>query len=82
MYRCDDDYIYRVDRDGGLIDGAVPYAQPATITITRSGCSYPLDYNYLQRARPVSVLSMPDNGDYLYRYGDGAIYQVDPVERR
>jgi len=76
MYRWDDDYIYRVRRDGGLIDALFPY-QNRDYYYYPVGMSYPLDYNYYNV--PYQYQSFyPDGGDYWYRYGDGAIYQVNP----
>ncbi len=76
MYRWDDDYIYRVRRDGGLIDALFPYAN-RDYYYYPMGMSYPLDYNYYNV--PYQYQSFyPDGGDYWYRYGDGAIYQVNP----
>jgi hypothetical protein len=76
MYRWDDDYIYRVRRDGGLIDALFPY-QNRDYYYYPVGMSYPLDYNYYNV--PYQYQSFyPDGGDNWYRYGDGAIYQVNP----
>ena len=76
MYRWDDDYIYRVRRDGGLIDALFPY-QNRDYYYYPVGMSYPLDYNYYNV--PYQYQSFyPDGGDSWYRYGDGAIYQVNP----
>ena len=76
MYRWDDDYIYRVDRDDGLIDALFPY-ENRDYYYYPVGMSYPMDYNYYNV--PYQYQSYyPDGGDYWYRYGDGAIYQVNP----
>lgn len=76
MYRWDDDYIYRVRRDGGLIDALFPY-QNRDYYYYPVGMSYPMDYNYYNV--PYQYQSYyPDGGDNWYRYGDGAIYQVNP----
>ncbi len=77
MYRWDDDdYVYRIRRDNNLIDALFPmsnrdyYYYPV-------GMQYPDYYNYYNV--PYQYQSFyPDGGDYLYRYGDGAIYMVDP----
>ena len=75
-YRRDDDYIYRVRRDGGLIDALIPYGS-RDYSYYPVGMSYPLDYNSYNV--PYQYRSFyPDGGDYLYRYGNNAIYQVDP----
>ena len=74
-YRNDADYIYRVRREGGLIDALFPsydrdyYYYPV-------GMNYPSDYNYYNVPTQYSSY-YPDGGDYAYRYGDGAIYQVN-----
>lgn len=76
IYRWDDDYIYRVRRDGGLIEALFPYAN-RDYYYYPVGMSYPVDYNYYNV--PYQYQSFyPDGGDYWYRYGDGAIYQVNP----
>jgi hypothetical protein len=76
FYRWDDDYIYRVDRDRGLIDALFPY-QNRDYFYYPVGMSYPPDYNFYNV--PFQYQSFyPDGGDYWYRYGDGAIYQVNP----
>lgn len=74
-YRNDADYIYRVRRDGGLIDALFPssdrdyYYYPV-------GMNYPSDYDFYNVPYQYSSY-YPDGGDYSYRYGDGAIYQVN-----
>ena len=76
MYRWDDDYIYRIRRDGDLIDAMFPftnrdfYYYPVGVTYPDSCNYYNVPYQYRSY--------YPDGGDYLYRYGDGAIYMVDP----
>jgi hypothetical protein len=76
QYRWDDDYIYRVDRNDGLIAGLFPYAN-RDYYYYPVGMQYPVDYNYYNV--PYQYQSFyPDNGNNWYRYGDGAIYQVNP----
>lgn len=80
MYRWDDDgMVYRVRRDNNLIDALFPltnrdyYYYPV-------GMQYPDSYNYYNV--PLQYQSFyPDGGDNWYRYGDGAIYSVDPQTR-
>lgn len=78
FYRSDADYIYRVQRDGGLIDALFP-------TINRDyyyypvGYSYPTSYNYYNVPYQYRTY-YPDGGDTWYRYGDGAIYSVNPTD--
>jgi hypothetical protein len=75
FYRNDGDYIYRVNRDGGLIDSLFPY-QDRDYSYYPVGMTYPSEYNAYNV--PYQYQSFyPDNNDYLYRYGDGAIYQLD-----
>ena len=75
-YRNDDDYIYRVRRDGGLIDALIPYGS-RDYGYYPVGMNYPLDYNSYNV--PYQYQSYyPDGGDYNYRYGNNAIYQVNP----
>jgi len=75
-YRNDGDYIYRVNRDGGLIDALIPYGA-RDYSYYPVGMNYPVDYNFYNvpdQYQPYYA----DSGDYLYRYGNNAIYQVDP----
>jgi hypothetical protein len=75
-YRYDDDYIYQVGRNDNLIDAFFPY-QDNDYYYYPVGMSYPSDYNFYNV--PYQYQSYyPDGGDYAYRYGDGAFYQVDP----
>lgn len=76
FYRWDDDYVYRVRRDGGLIDALFP-------TIDRDYYYYPVGYEYPSAYNYYNVPHQyrtyyPEQGDWAYRYGDGAIYRVDP----
>jgi hypothetical protein len=76
QYRWDDDYIYRVNRNDGMIAGLFPYAN-RDYYYYPVGMQYPVDYNYYNV--PYQYQSFyPDNGSSWYRYGDGAIYQVNP----
>nr|WP_294851590.1 hypothetical protein [uncultured Sphingomonas sp.] len=76
FYRWDDDYVYRVRRDGGLIDALFPaidrdyYYYPV-------GYEYPSAYDYYNIPYQYQAF-YPNQGDWRYRYGDGAIYRVDP----
>ncbi|MCF2515007.1 hypothetical protein LVY65_08005 [Sphingomonas sp. G124] len=76
LYRWDNDYIYRVNRGDGLIAGLFPYAN-RDYYYYPMGVQYPADYNYYNVPYQYQTY-YPDNGDYWYRYGDGAIYQVNP----
>lgn len=75
FYRNDGDYIYRVNRDGGLIDALFP-------SLDRDYSYYPIGMNYPSAFNFYNVPNQyqsfyPDGGGYNYRYGDGAIYQVN-----
>ena len=75
-YRNDGDFIYRVNRDGGLIDALIPYGD-RDYYYYPVGMNYPTAYDYYNV--PYQYRSYyPQGGDYDYRYGDGAIYRVDP----
>jgi hypothetical protein len=76
LYRMGDGYIYRVDRGSNLINALIPYYD-RDYSYYPVGMAYPSDFNYYNV--PYQYRSYyPDGGDYLYRYGDGAIYQLDP----
>jgi hypothetical protein len=60
-YRDDDRYFYRNDRDYSYY--------PVGMTYPSEYNSYNVPYQYQS--------FYPDGSDYLYRYGDGAIYQLD-----
>ena len=69
-------YIYRVNRANSLIDALIP-ATFNDFGYYPVGMAYPSAYNFYNV--PVQYSSFwPDNGDYNYRYGNGAIYAVDP----
>ena len=74
-YRNDADYIYRVRRDGGLIDALFP-SYDRDYSYYPVGMNYPSDYNVYNVPNQYSSF-YPDGGGYNYRYGDGAIYQVN-----
>jgi hypothetical protein len=79
-YRSGDGLIYRIARSSGLVDGYSPlwgYGADYTPDYYYPGERYPLDY--------VSFYNVPtpyqgyyrDDDEWLYRYGDGGIYQVN-----
>jgi hypothetical protein len=76
FYRTQDGYVYRIDRDQNNIDAYWPVADQWNGAYY-VGATYPQDYlGYYN----VPVQYQPwyaDNDDSYYRYGDGAIYQVD-----
>lgn len=73
LYRYDDEgYVYRFDRDSGLVNSIVPLFGSDLLI----GEPMPLGYEVYNV--PLAYRSYyPDGDDYLYRYDDGAIYQVD-----
>ena len=76
LYRMGPDGIYRVNRASNLIDALIP-SYLNDYGYYPVGMAYPSPYNFYNV--PVQYSSYwPDNGDYAYRYGNGAIYQVDP----
>ena len=74
-YRNDGDYIYRVNRQGGLIDALFPF-QDRDYSYYDVGTTYPADYNFYNVPQQYQSFT-PTADDYNYRYGDGAIYQVN-----
>ena len=74
-YRDDGDYIYRVNRQGGLIDALFPF-QDRDYSYYDVGSAYPADYNFYNVPQQYQSY-YADGNDYNYRYGDGAIYQVN-----
>ncbi len=75
LYRNDGDYIYRVDRQGGLVNALFPF-QDRDYSYYDVGSAYPADYNFYNVPQQYQSF-YPDGNDYNYRYGDGAIYQVN-----
>lgn len=75
LYRNDGDYIYRVNRQGGLVDALFPF-QDRDYSYYDVGSVYPADYNFYNVPQQYQSF-YPDGSDYNYRYGDGAIYQVN-----
>ncbi|HEX6376393.1 MAG TPA: hypothetical protein VFZ91_11825 [Allosphingosinicella sp.] len=72
LYRYGDNAIYRVDSQSGLIEGIVALLAGdlnvgQTLPSGYDAYNLPLDYRD----------EYYDNDDYLYRYADGNIYQVD-----
>jgi hypothetical protein len=75
FYRNDGDYIYQVDRQGGLVNALFPF-QDRDYSYYPIGMTYPTEYDSYNV--PYQYRSFyPDGADYSYRYGDGAIYQVN-----
>lgn len=75
FYRTGDGFIYRVNRDNSLVDGLIPLFGDGYYMV---GDPWPDPYNFYNV--PYQYRSYyPDGGDRYYRYGDGAIYSVDPT---
>ena len=75
-YRMGDGYIYRVDRGSNLISALIPYVD-RNFSYYPVGMAYPSEFNYYNV--PYQYQSYyPEGGNYPYRYGDGAIYRLDP----
>lgn len=72
-YRYGDGYAYRVDRSNNFVSGLFPLGGSGYYA---PGENYPSAYDFYNVPQPYQSY-YPDNGDYDYRYGDGAIYQVD-----
>ena len=76
MYRSGDGFIYRVNRSNNLVDGLIPLFGGGGYYAL--GDPWPQPYNFYNV--PSQYQSYwPDNGPYAYRFGDGAIYQLDPT---
>ena len=73
FYRYDDEgYVYRFDRDSGLVNSIVPLFGSDLLI----GEPMPLGYEVYNV--PMAYRSYyPDSSDYMYRYDDSAIYQVN-----
>jgi hypothetical protein len=77
MYRMGPDgLIYRVNRTNSLIDALIP-GTLSNYGYYPVGMAYPQPYNFYNVPMQYSSF-WPDSDDYSYRYGNGAIYQVNP----
>ena len=77
LYRMGPDgFIYRVNRSNSLIDALIP-GRLNDFGYYPVGMAYPPAYNFYNVPMQYSSY-WPDGGDYYYRYGNGAIYQVNP----
>ena len=72
-YRYGDGNAYRVNRNDNLVSGLFPLANSDYYA---PGEPYPASYDFYNVPQPYQRY-YPDNGPYNYRYGDGAIYQVN-----
>ena len=76
-YRYDENgYIYRVDADTGLVEGLIPLLGGGLAPGQLLPTGYDI-YNVPLQYRDLYY----DSDDAWYRYGDNAIYQVDPQTR-
>jgi hypothetical protein len=73
LYRYGDNAIYRVDAQSGLIEGIVALLGGGGLNVGESLPSGYDAYNLPMDYRD----EYQDGDDYLYRYDDGNIYQVD-----
>lgn len=77
LYRMGPDgLIYRVNRSNSLIDALIP-SSLNNFGYYPVGMAYPSAYNFYNVPMQYSSY-WPDSDDYYYRYGNGAIYQVNP----
>lgn len=76
-HRYDDDgFIYRIDRESDLVSAILPlFGTGLTL-----GEPLPLGYDAYNLPMPYRDL-YADSDEHLYRYDDGAIYQVDTETR-
>lgn len=73
LYRYGDDYIYRVNRSSGLIDGLIPMFGSGYYNL---GEQWPQPYNFYNV--PYQYRSYwPDTANDYYRFGGDAIYRVN-----
>ena len=74
-YRYDGDYLYRLRRDDNVVLSLFPMLGGAYSVGRQMPFYYDSYYNV-----PLGYSSLYyDTPDYAYRYGDGAIYQVNPT---
>lgn len=77
FYRTGDGFIYRINRSNSLVDGLIPLFGDGYYMV---GDPWPDPYNFYNVPYQYRTY-YPDGGEYLYRYGDGAIYSIDPTTR-
>ena len=76
-YRYDDDgYVYRIDRDNDLVSAIIPLFGSGLLV----GEPLPIGYDTYNLPVPYRDQYV-DSDEWLYRYDDGAIYQVDAQTR-
>lgn len=79
-YRQGDGLMYRIARSTGLVDGSMPLFGYGDYVPDYYGVgeAYPLDYVSFYNVPAAYQSYYPDQDDWLYRYGDGGIYRVEP----
>jgi hypothetical protein len=79
LYRYDGNAIYRVDPQTRLVEGIVALLTGGTGGLGALGVGDRLPMGYSAYNVPYAYRdTYYDNDDSMYRYADGAIYQVDP----
>ena len=82
LYRYDGNAIYRVDSESRLVDGIVALLTGGSGGLGALGVGDLLPSGYDVYNVPLDYRdTYYDTDDSLYRYADGAIYQVDPQTR-
>ncbi|HZB69258.1 MAG TPA: hypothetical protein VE403_02735 [Sphingomicrobium sp.] len=72
-YDDDDGYLYQIDRRNDFVTAMYPLLGGAF------SIGQPVPYGYTDYNVPYAYRSLYyDSPDYMYRFGDGAIYRVDP----
>lgn len=82
LYRYDNGAIYRVNRDSMLVDGIAALLTGGAGGLGGLGVGDPLPLGYDAYNMPFAYRDRYyDTPDYMYRYADGYVYQVDPETR-
>jgi len=79
-YRTQDDTMYRIDRSSNDVLGYAPlygFGSDYAPDYYYAGEQYPLDYVSYDNVPTQYQDYYQDEGDWLYRYGDGGIYRVN-----
>jgi len=82
LYRYDGNAIYRVNSSNMMVDGIAALITAGVGGLGGLGVGDPLPVGYDAYNVPLGYRdSYSDTNDRMYRYADGAIYQVDPQTR-
>jgi len=82
LYRYDGNAIYRVNSDNMMVDGIAALLTGGAGGLGGLGIGDPLPIGYDAYNVPFDYRdTYYDTNDSMYRYADGAIYQVDPETR-